>query len=233
MDKHYKILVKFPTRDRPEQFFKVLDGYINNSTGIDIHYLITLDDNDLSMSNRVIQERLNKYPNLTYVVGQSFNKIQAVNRDMRHAPKDWDIVVLASDDMVCVSPGWDEVLRYEMNKHFPDTDGCLFHWDGDNNTAKHNNGNGLCTMNITGRNYFDRFGYLYHPSYSSLWCDNEYTEVAQSMNKMEKFDTVLFEHQHWSNTPTVKIDKLMTRNNNFYKTDERNFLYRKSKNFPK
>ena len=49
-----KILIKFPTRNRVNQFFKVLDEYYNYSTNLDqIEFQITIDDDDLSMNNKM------------------------------------------------------------------------------------------------------------------------------------------------------------------------------------
>jgi hypothetical protein len=115
--------------------------------------------------------------------------------------------------------------------HFKDTDGVIYHWDGDNATKNHDNGKGLNTMCIVGKKYYNRFGYLYHPEYKSLWCDNEFTDVSRILNKEFKNDKILFKHEHFSNNSNIKPDNLMKKTQSFFKEDEQIFLKRKSINF--
>lgn len=222
-----KILVKFPTRERPVKFAETLRGYIDNAANNkDIHYMITVDDNDHSMKSASIGNLLDSYPNVSVHSGMSLSKINAINRDLYKCPVEWDMLVLASDDMICQQHAWDTILRMEMVANFPNTDGVLWHWDGDPNTKGK-----LNTMCILGRKYFDRFGYIYHPSYTSLWCDNEFTEVARKLNKVYFSEQILFKHVHFSNTPGLQPDALMQRTQGFYHADEHVYKKRAARNF--
>lgn len=225
-----KILVKFPSRSRPKKFLSTLSKYIDLSTRNDIHYLITIDSDDVTMNNGDILQTLNQ-KNVTYFIGHSSSKVHAINRDISKIKEQWDILVLASDDMICQCPAWDEILRKEMQQHFPDTDGVLYHWDGDEATARHDNGKGLNTMCILGRKYYDRFGYIYHPTYKSLWCDNEFGDVSRILGKEYKSNTVLFKHEHFSNSPHVKLDALMVKTQSYFSEDKKNYMQRKGINF--
>ena len=134
----------------------------------------------------------------------------------------WDIVLLASDDMIPVVKGYDQIIRQDMSKHFSDTDGTLWYNDGGQSDI-----NTLC---ILGKKYFDRFGYIYHPAYTSLWCDNEFTKVSQKLNKVYRSQTTIIEHAH----PVYKktnYDPLYAKNESFYIADKQVFLDRESKNF--
>jgi len=223
-----KILVKFPTRSRPDKFLSTLKGYIDNTYDeSNIDYLITLDSDDPSMNDDVLKSINALSKNITINHGTSTSKIHAVNRGLELYKKHWDIIVLASDDMVCMRKHWDDIIIRNMKSFYSDTDGTLWFWDGDINTKK----NGLCTMNIMGRKYYDRFGYLYHPSYISLWCDNEYTDVAMQLNKMVFIDDVLFKHIHFSNTPGMRPDALMQKTQSYFMRDKENYYKRKQINF--
>jgi hypothetical protein len=223
-----KILVKFPTRSRPEKFLSTLQGYIDNTVGVaTVDYLITCDSDDPTMNADVIKRIQDMTDRATINHGSSTSKIHAINRGMAQYKEHWDIVVLASDDMICVQHGWDQIIADTMAYHFPDTDGGLWFWDGDHQTRR----NGLCTMNIMGRKYYERFGYLYHPSYISLWCDNEYTEVGKRLNKLPFFDQVLFKHVHFSNTPGLAPDELMRKTQSYFKQDMVNYHNRHAKAF--
>ena len=224
-----KLLIKFPTRSRPDKALNIVKTYIEMAAQPKlIDFLITIDTDDKAMTADICNQLKAIHPvHVQIDTGYSSGKIHACNRGMNTYSRKWDIVILASDDMICQVRGWDDIVRSKMKEHFPDTDGCLWFWDGDPATKS----GSLCTMNITGRKYYDRFTYLYHPSYISLWCDNEYTEVAKLLNKIIFIDQVLFKHVHWSNTPGLQPDQLMNHTNKYYPIDEKNYYKRKSKNF--
>lgn len=215
-----QILIKFPTRERAGKFREVVSKYIEMQETENVLYFITLDSDCPHLDQYIeICQQLG----LMYSVGESKGKIHACNRDMNDPQLPaWDIVVLASDDMIPQKRGWDKTLIEEMQTHFPDTDGVLYHWDGYTT---------LNTMCILGRKYFDRFGYIYHPSYLSLFCDNEFMEVSRALGKEKYFEEVLFKHEHWSNNPHVKPDNLMRKNERLYNTDKANYEKRKAIGF--
>ena len=136
----------------------------------------------------------------------------------------WDIVALISDDMIPQMDGWDAIIRQKMTDSYPDTDGCLWFNDGYQDR--------ICTLNIMGKKYYDRFGYLYHPDYHSLFCDNEYTEVARGLGRMDYFEDCLFMHSHFAIDPTVKRDKLYDRNEALFNIDKQTYERRKAQGFP-
>ncbi|PCJ57935.1 MAG: hypothetical protein COA65_08730 [Rhodospirillaceae bacterium] len=159
----------------------------------------------------------------TIIGGTSNNKIHACNRDIEKG-KDWDIIVLISDDMIPQIDGWDEIIRQAMTKYYPDTDGTLWFNDGYQDR--------ICTLCIIGRKYFDRFGFIYHPDYNSLFCDNEFTEVAKGLDKMTYFTACIFRHEHFANNPQIKRDKLYDRNEAFFNIDKATYERRKAEGFP-
>ena len=102
---------------------------------------------------------------------------------------DFDIVLLASDDMVPMVKGYDTIIKNRMKETYPDTDGVLWFNDG-------YKGKELNTLCILGKKYYDRFGYIYHPSYNSVWCDNEFMDVANILGRQTYFNEVIIRHQH-------------------------------------
>ena len=181
------ILVKFPTRSRPQKFLSVLKGYTEKAhDNTNITYLITIDSNDLSMTEKVKDEAMKYAPNVVFITGISQSKVHACNRDIHHFLS-WDVLILASDDMICQKKGWDVIVEKTMKNKFPDLDGVLYFPDGFTD---------LNTMCILGKEYYNRFGYIYHPAYKSLWCDNEFQEVAQRLGKEYRSIEILFKHEH-------------------------------------
>lgn len=221
-----KILAKYPTRQRPELFLKTLAKYISLAhKNEDIYYLVSYDSDDVTMTPAVIAAAALMHDNVLIRPGSSKSKIHACNRDIETAPDDWDVLLLISDDMFCQVEGWDEAIRYDMHQHFPDTNGCLWYNDSDQQR--------VCTLSVIGRKYYDEMGYIYHPSYESLWCDNEFTEVAQQKNKMAIIDKKIIVHEHPAWGGEVKQDELYKRNDRLWTKDKRNYEKRKALGFPK
>jgi hypothetical protein len=218
-----KILVKFPTRGRKNKFFNTLMKYYSLSENKNlINYLVTLDNDDTIMNDSDVREILDSYNNLNYMYGDSKSKVDAVNRDLENFTE-WDILILASDDMIPQVKNYDSIIINDMKTNFPDTDGVLWYNDG-------NQKNNLNTLCIIGKKYFERFNYVYHPEYKSTWCDNEFTEVSKILNKQKYFENIIIKHEHpdWGYGNHDLIHSLNVINEDF---DRSLYLKRKMNNF--
>lgn len=227
-----RMTVKFPTRGRPEKFVQTLTKYVNFLSGMhDVRFVISFDHDDPTMNNDnmwSLFHRLNLQHDgiIVPVCGSSTGKIAAVNADLdKVVALSPDVILLASDDMIPVIGGYDEIIARNMAKHFPDTDGVLWFNDG------FSGGNRLITLSILGRKYFDRFGYLYYPGYKSVFADNEFTVVASRLNRVAFIDQVIIQHQ-WVGT-TAPNDPLHVRNEaqGMYDHDAAVFQSRAAVNF--
>lgn len=219
-----KILVKYPTRSRPELFLKTLKEYIENeSKQHRIEYLISCDKDDLTMTKDVLSAAHKLSDRIRIVKGNSKTKIEACNADI-HYCKIWDVIVLISDDMQVQIHGWDARIVRDMQKYYPDTNGCLWYHDGSSQRS-------ISTLSIIGRKYYDRFGYIYHPSYKSFFCDNEYTEVATKNHAIKFINGVIIKHQHPAWGQGVPMDPLYNHNDKYWKEDESNYKARKANGF--
>jgi hypothetical protein len=216
------IVVKFPSRGRPEKLISTLKSYIenaNNTAGM--FFVITLDSDDPSVSYELISNIKAIHENIRVDVGLSGSKIKAINRDLSTLPP-FDILLLASDDMIPVVKGYDDVIRNAMQRFYPSTDGVLWFDDG---FLK----NRLNTLCILGRKYFERFGYIYHPDYTSLWSDNEFTEVANILKRQTYIDRVIIRHEHPDNG-MGRPDELYFKNHT-YDADKQVFFRRRRERF--
>lgn len=218
------ILVKFPTRGRPTRFIETLDLYYAKAEDLSkLKFLVSCDLDDESMNNVDMRKLLSGYKNLSVVFGSNKSKIEAVNADIKIYSECFDIILLASDDMIPVIDGYDEIIRRLMVDNFPDTDGVLWFNDGIQ-------GINLNTLCILGKKYYDRFGYIYNPEYKSFYCDNEFTEVSISLNKCLYVNEVIIEHKHFCVDETL-LDKLYIINDKYAEFDRQTWLRRKSKNY--
>lgn len=218
-----KLLIKYPTRGRKIKFLSTLQKYYNFlSKKNDVTFLITMDDDDSELNNDFVREVLDTYDNLIYFYGDSNTKIEAINNDLDKVGE-WDIFLLASDDMIPSVKGYDEIIINEMKNNYPDTDGVLWFNDG-------YQGNKLNTLCILGKKYYERFGYIYHPSYKSVWSDNEFMSVANILNKQKYFEQTIIKHEHpdygFGNRDFIHSDNQKNES-----SDKKIFEIRKSKNF--
>jgi len=216
-----KLLIKFPTRNRPNKFFKALDTYVNYLDDPTTQIIVSCDNNDPTMTEAYVKEVVEQYNNVKMCYGDSKTKIEAVNADLKDV--EFDILLLASDDMIPKVKGYDTIIKNKMKEHYPDTDGVLWFNDG-------HKGNELNTLCILGKKYYDRFGYIYHPDYVSVWCDNEFMDVSKLLGKQTYFDEVIIEHQHpdWG---YGQQDVIHSINQRYEAQDKQLYTTRKLNNF--
>jgi len=217
-----KILFKFPTRGRPEKFRNVLEKYYSMmSNQYEYEFIITLDNDDVSMNNPAMRKYMDSKPNLQYFFSGPKTKIEAVNADMEGV--EFDILVLVSDDMTPVVNFYDVEIVQQMEKHFPSMDGALHFNDGKFGQDR------TITLSIMGKKLYDYFGYIYHPDYKSFRCDNEFTEVVEKLGKRVYVPKVIIRHD-WGGD---RSDAIYAKNYVHAKYDEGIYHNRKAKGFPK
>ena len=215
-----RILYKYTTRSRRSNFLRGYDSILNKiANREDYHILISVDKDDQSMFPLPVLDG-----NHTFVVGNSKNKIDAINRDLNEFDYDWDILINMSDDMIFTKKGFDDIIRAEFYNDFNQ----YLHFNDGNQKCN------VCTMHIVGRNYYDRFKYIYHPDYISLWCDVENDIVAKQLGcyKYMGDNIKLFRHLHpaWGLAPQDALS-IKTEDRALWVADEITFNKRKRINF--
>ena len=190
-----RILVKFATR-AAATFFAVLNKWVNFTTNANTRFLITVDDDDATMTNAQSRAGLASYPNNVEVLwGKSKNKIDAINRGMGYTKCVRHCGGGERRHELPQVRGWDDHIIANMAKHFPKLDGALHYYDGYCGDAH------LCTLTVMGVELYKRFGYIYYPEYQSLYCDTEYTDVIKAWNVWQYIPEVIIRHEHVGQTP--------------------------------
>lgn len=220
-----RLLIKYPTRGRPQQFLTTLKGWLDNADDLSrIAVLVSYDVDDATMNSPILGEAIRMHSRVVTGGRYSKSKIHACNRDLSEYPGDWDVVLLISDDMWCVRKGWDTMIRENMGRHFPDTDGALWFYDGAQRKIN--------TLECVGRARYNKFGYLYHPDYFSFWCDNETTEVGLRDGKLVFVEQSIAHHHHPSWLGGMKKDATYQRNHGYWAKDQATYERRKAAGFP-
>lgn len=218
-----KILIKLATRSRPNKFVKVLQNIKQTTVG-DYSVLVTADTDDRTMNNIQMARYLKAFPKVQIYYGPHCCKIEAINRDVEKIA-DWDILVNMSDDFQIITKGWDNILRTRVKSKWPDSLDWFAHFsDGYVHDA-------LPTISIIGRTYYERDGYIYHPSYKSFSCDAEAWYVAIARGCHHYFPDKLFRHNHPANNRLLKGDVLYKLNAAYSSDDVRNYFQRLNNDF--
>ncbi len=222
-----KILLKCPTRSRPQQVISTLGKYIQLATQKDkIGIAVSCDEDDTSMTRNLVKEELER--TLKQVAwhrvffGQNKSKIQACNANMSEVEYPWDIVVLVSDDMIPQVSGWDDVIRNHMISRFPDTNGILWFNDGCQ-------GEKLNTLCIYGRRMYEELGNIYEPEYKSLFCDTELSDRCRTdlKDRCLYVSSCIIRHEHPGTGFPQKNDALYQHNQRFWSEDMMTYIRRK------
>lgn len=213
------ILFNFASRNRPDKFVETIQNIAAMCAREDYVILAKLDEDD---------DKLTAYSrslfHTAYCIGTSKNKIDAINRHIPEPYNDifevmnWDILVNISDDMKFTLAGFDDIIRANCGPddfvHFPDQYA----------------GERVCTMSVMGWKYYLRDNYVYHPSYYSLWCDNEAQDVARLRGRYKFVNLQIVRHDHYTAGLSAK-DALYMRNDT-YQADKLIYEQRKLNNFP-
>jgi hypothetical protein len=219
-----KIVYNFATRSRPEKCLNVIRNIFQSSLHENYSIVITADVDDPTMNNRDMINKINSFPKTKIFFGFSKSKIDAINKNIGLLG-DFDILVNISDDQLFIMKGFDQEIIKDMQEYFPDGDGFLHYPDSH---AKDK----LPTMSIMGKKYLDRFGYIYHPSYVNVYCDNEAMEVAIILGKHKFIDKNIYDHFHpvWG---MAEWDEQYRKSENVisYATDRATYDERKANNF--
>lgn len=224
------ILIQFPTLNRRQKFIRCIELYDSMSSGKNsITFNINCDTQDSSMNNDEARDEVkNAITKNSYRINymDNSNKISAINANI---DLDFDTVICASDDMIPVKEGWDESVSNNMSKYFPELDGALHFNDGYAEGS-------LITLSILGKKLYDSFGYIYHPDYKSLYCDNEFTEVVYGSKRVQYVNEIIIKHEHYARKGNINSgDYDEAAKKTLFYSGRDGFVYKKRKElgFPK
>ena len=213
------IYYNFATRNRPQKMAEALGTIIHLSENNNYSIGLTIDDDDSTTLNSDQLSDALQSGQIKVNPGRSTSKVHAINRGM--AGWNGDIVVNMSDDMRFIKQGFDrDIVRAFQG----DTDQFIHFPDGHVNQV-------LPTMSIMGRSYYERFNYIYHPDYQSLWCDNEAMDWALQLGRYQYIDLQIFSHEHptWTGEPA---DPLLLHTESFFEIDHQTYRRRSQSEFP-
>lgn len=180
----------------------------------DFEIIVSIDESD--PHNAAYRELYAKNPKARIISNNNKSAVEAINNAAKVCQG--EIMIVVSDDTGCFN-GWDKAIEGAIGSH---TDFVLKVFDGIQDW--------LCTMPVIDRVYYNRFGYIYHPDYKHLFCDTEFTHVADILKKMLWRNDILIKHMHYSITKERR-DELQIRNDNTWNEGKSLYISRLKRNF--
>lgn len=199
-----------PSRGRPEKSIETVKLWIQHASSY-IQVVPSIDDDDPKLEDYKYYFQGNSY----LTISKNRSVVDAINNAAKIASG--DILIVVSDDTECFE-NWDDYLMIAIagRKDFIlKTQDGIQPW--------------IITMPVMDRTYYNRFGYIYYPSYQHMFCDTELTMVADLTGRKITSD-LLFPHRQYSVTGE-KPDEVNKRADSTWNQGEKLFLERLKTNF--
>lgn len=201
-----KISVIHPSRGRPISAYATACKWKYFADN-EIEYILSLDNDDPELSQ--YKELFDEFGIGAFgMSNDNKSAIEAINRAAKISSG--NLIIVISDDFDCPK-SWDTLLisaihgDAEKLAMYVDmrTDFIVKTQDGLQKT--------LITLPIMDREYYNRFGYIYHPDYLHMHCDEEMTIVGHMLGRVINVD-LLFAHNHYT-TGKMQMDAINVKNN--------------------
>ena len=214
-----------PTRGRPDRVCVMIESVIETTEKLEnVEILFYIDSDDDKKGDYIvsINNLLNKYNNPFKRVLPHIGEPMSVSKSWNIIAEkcEGDILVMANDDEVWITKGWDRRLNEEADK-FPDDIYCIYFDDG----YIHDKG---CSFPMISRKWFETLGYFTPGIFKFLANDTWIEYTARYIDRLHYVPDVLIEHRHhlYGN---AEIDNTYKRNIDEYlgKMEDATYFYSK------
>ena len=176
---HYGLL--HPSRGRLERAAQAIEEWTARRSGAHaVEHILSVDTDDDVAGYR----RLADATGVQLVVNANRSIVDAVNAAARASTG--DVLIVVSDDFGCPD-GWDRALAQVLGDR---RDMAVLVHDGIDGR--------IMTLPILGRALYETLGYVYHPAYVSMFCDDDLTQTAAAMGKLVDARQLVFPHRHYT-----------------------------------
>lgn len=206
------ISILHPSWKRPELARKCYNEWMSKATYPEkVQYILCLSTKD---DTSAYLRSFQGVP-VQFIFYNDNGLVKQVNEAALHATG--DLLIAVSDDFGCPD-NWDALLEAKLHDK---TDYIVKTQDGLQPF--------IMTLPMMDRTYYERFGYIYHPSYSHMYGDQELADVGRLLGRTITLN-MEFPHRHYS-TGQMKRDATNVQNDSFYKVDELTYRQRKNAAF--
>jgi len=218
------------TRGRPAKARAAYDAWMSRASGAhNLEYILSVDVDDKQMVTpkgnelKLIDE---SWPTTVNVIGGESRPgpVDAYNRALYASTG--DIIVQVHDDII-PPKDWDAAVV----EAFGDTSRpALLHVDDGTGDKVNPDKPDLLTILVGTRAWFEGAGFFYHPSYPSVYCDDDITAMAQRLDAIIDAMHIRFNHA-WEGAASDNTYRRAYQKAN-WAAGEKAFAARKSAGFP-
>lgn len=185
-----KISLLHPSRGRPEKSFINACDWLLKSWRVDIELILSIDRSDPKALDyhRVYSEWPNHFP-IWFSERDNLSVVEATNNAAAIAKG--DILIYLSDDFKSPDNWAELVLKEFENENRPlliKVDDCLQKFEVP-----------VLTVPIMNRALYERLKYFWHPSYKSMFCDEDLYWTARKLGALKFSPHLKFPHEHPAN----------------------------------
>lgn len=195
-----------PSRQRPDKSWTTTRHWLESAGSNDVELIVSLDEDDPTLS---------RYEELYYdgsgakiIIANNISAISAINRAARYAKG--NILIVLSDDFDCPDNWAIKIQKAASGLHdfVIKIDDGIQDW--------------IVTMPIIDRAYYNRFGYIYFPGYKHMFCDTEFTHIADGLGRIHRRHDLFFPHNHYcigkgiKDEINIRADKTWNQGKNLY-----------------
>lgn len=182
-----KFSLLHPSRSRALKSFQATQQWANNCDKQDYELIVSIDSNDPDKDHYLSVYRSTQ---AKIIINDNRSAVDAINNAAKVSSG--EILIVISDDTGCIR-SWDTIISKATEGK---SDYVLKVYDGIQIW--------ICTMPIIHRTYYNRFGYIYHPSFTHMFCDTFLTHQADALKKVIWRNDIKIDHLHYSVTRSGK-----------------------------
>ena len=212
------ITLLHPSRGRPQKALETYNHWISKSSKeIPIEHVLSLDSSD-----KCVKEYQQNFPKSKIIISDNTCVVEATNAGAVYS--EGDILIYLSDDFKCPAH-WDKLIEAETSPHnhrpwLLKVNDCLQQYQTP-----------VLTIPIVNRKLYERLGYFWHPSYKSMFVDEDLYWVCHNNGWTIHAQHLKFPHEHWCNGKAEK-DETYTKSESNWNQGQETFNRRKAAGFP-
>lgn len=232
----YKISLCHPSYGRPEMATKTAKKWLERAKNPErIQYIMCLSDKDIFENIKGYNLRIGSFNYsgtfqscredeafIETIFCPEASLVSQTNFAAKHSTG--DIILILSDDTDCPE-NWDELLLQGIEEA-RDKKGVDSFF-----TVKCKDGIQpfLITMPVIDRAWYEKFGYVFYPEFSHMYCDSDLSMVSHMLDRTLYVD-ILFPHLHYS-VGGMEKDSINEKNDSTYNSGAEIYGKRGGRNF--
>jgi len=219
-----KISLLHPSYGRHKMAYNTYCNWLKRAKNSDqIEYFLGLDEGDPDLEN---YKNTFSETSININIGNSTCAVQALDRIVKCVAPSSELLVEVLDDVDCFE-NWDvalfDVLKEVNNFTEPKMIGTH---DGLRDYGV------VFTQPIMNRACYEKLGFMVYPEYTSMFADNDFTEISRRTGYLINAPYILFKHNHYTLGLNV-LDNTYARRNNHeeFEKNRKIFVERQNRNF--